>query len=149
MKKSAIVVALILGSMLSPAHAGSGPIKIVLPEEADLLEPCMATRSNIGRIIMQNVNETLTAGSRGSTAGGGRLRAGLLVAEVALSLVLLIAAGLLLSSFARLQRVDPGFEPDGVFTAQNLPGHGAVPKPDQLEAYALGPAPRGARHAAE
>ena len=60
MKKSAIVVALTLGSMLSPAHAGSGPIKIVLPEEADLLEPCMATRSNIGRIIMQNVSETLT-----------------------------------------------------------------------------------------
>jgi putative ABC transport system permease protein len=35
-----------------------------------------------------------------------------------LSLVLLIAAGLLLTSFARLQRVEPGFEPGGVFTAQ-------------------------------
>ena len=65
-----------------------------------------------------NVNETLKEGSRGSTGGGHRLRAGLLVAEVALSLVLLIAAGLLLSSFARLQRVDPGFDPEGVFTAQ-------------------------------
>jgi predicted permease len=32
--------------------------------------------------------------------------------------VLLIAAGLLLTSFARLQRVEPGFQPDGVFTAQ-------------------------------
>jgi predicted permease len=42
----------------------------------------------------------------------------LLVAEVSLSLVLLIAAGLLLASFARLQRVEPGFEPGGVFTAQ-------------------------------
>ena len=49
---------------------------------------------------------------------GQRLRASLLVAEVSLSLVLLIAAGLLLTSFARLQRVEPGFEPDGVFTAQ-------------------------------
>jgi peptide/nickel transport system substrate-binding protein len=47
-------------SSLAPALAGSGPIKIVLPEEADLLEPCMATRSNIGRIIMENVSETLT-----------------------------------------------------------------------------------------
>jgi putative ABC transport system permease protein len=46
------------------------------------------------------------------------LRAGLLVAEVALSLVLLIAAGLLLTSFARLQRVEPGFNPENVFTAQ-------------------------------
>ena len=40
------------------------------------------------------------------------------MAEVSLSLVLLIAAGLLLTSFARLQRVKPGFEPGGVFTAQ-------------------------------
>ena len=65
-----------------------------------------------------NVNETLKEASRGSTGGGHRLRASLLVAEVSLSLVLLIAAGLLLTSFARLQRVAPGFTPDGVFTAQ-------------------------------
>ena len=67
-----------------------------------------------------NVNETLKESSRGSTGGGQKLRAGLLVAEVSLSLVLLIAAGLLLTSFARLQRVEPGFSPDGVFTAQIL-----------------------------
>ncbi|MDQ0134501.1 peptide/nickel transport system substrate-binding protein [Neorhizobium galegae] len=60
MKKMLMMSALILGSALPPAYAGSGPIKIVLPEEADLLEPCMATRSNIGRIIMENVSETLT-----------------------------------------------------------------------------------------
>ena len=65
-----------------------------------------------------NMSETLKEGSRGSTAAGQRLRASLLVAEVSLSLVLLIAAGLLLTSFARLQRVEPGFEPEGVFTAQ-------------------------------
>ncbi|EUB98607.1 ABC-type transporter, periplasmic subunit [Rhizobium sp. CF080] len=60
MKKTLMMTALILGSALPPAYAGSGPIKIVLAEEADLLEPCMATRSNIGRIIMENVSETLT-----------------------------------------------------------------------------------------
>jgi predicted permease len=65
-----------------------------------------------------NVGETLKEASRGSTGGGQRLRASLLIAEVALSLVLLIAAGLLLTSFARLQRVEPGFNPDSVFTAQ-------------------------------
>ncbi|HSC29864.1 MAG TPA: ABC transporter permease [Vicinamibacterales bacterium] len=65
-----------------------------------------------------NVNETLKEATRGSTGGGQQLRAGLLVAEVSLSLVLLIGAGLLLTSFARLQRVEPGFEPEGVFTAQ-------------------------------
>ncbi len=65
-----------------------------------------------------NVLETLKDASRGSTSAGQRLRAGLLVAEVSLSLVLLIAAGLLLTSFARLQRVEPGFQPEGIFTAQ-------------------------------
>lgn len=65
-----------------------------------------------------NVAETLKEASRGSTATGQRLRAGLLIAEVSLSSVLLIGAGLLLSSFARLQRVEPGFQPEGIFTAQ-------------------------------
>ena len=65
-----------------------------------------------------NVLETLKEASRGSVGSGSRLRASLLVAEVSLSLVLLIAAGLLLTSFARLQRVEPGFEPGGIFSAQ-------------------------------
>jgi predicted permease len=65
-----------------------------------------------------NVVETLKEASRGSTGTGQRLRAGLLIAEVSLSLVLLIGAGLLLTSFARLQRVEPGFQPDGIFNAQ-------------------------------
>ena len=65
-----------------------------------------------------NPLEALKEAGRGSVGSGRRLRAGLLVAEVSLSLVLLIAAGLLLSSFARLQRVEPGFQPEGIFTAQ-------------------------------
>ena len=65
-----------------------------------------------------NVLETLKEASRGSTGTGQRLRASLLVAEVSLSVVLLVGAGLLLTSFARLQRVEPGFTPDGIFTAQ-------------------------------
>ncbi|WP_172450173.1 ABC transporter substrate-binding protein [Rhizobium sp. TH135] len=60
MRKTALLCALVMGTSLSPVHAGSGAIKVVLAEEADLLEPCMATRSNIGRIIMENVSETLT-----------------------------------------------------------------------------------------
>lgn len=65
-----------------------------------------------------HVREALNESSRGSTGTGRRLRGALLVAEVALSLVLLIASGLLLTSFSRLQQVEPGFQPDGVFTAQ-------------------------------
>ena len=65
-----------------------------------------------------NVNDTLKEASRGSTGVGHRLRASLLVVEVALSIVLLVAVGLLLTSFDRLQRVEAGFEPEGIFTAQ-------------------------------
>ena len=67
-----------------------------------------------------DVVEALKESSRGSTGTGQRLRAGLLVAEVTLSVVLLVGAGLLLVSFARLQSVEPGFRPEGIFTAQVL-----------------------------
>lgn len=50
-------------------------------------------------------------------AGTGKLRRGIIVAEVALSLTLLVGAGLFFQSLDRLQRVDPGFEPDQVLAA--------------------------------
>ena len=81
-----------------------------------------------------NVLDALKGAGPGSVGSGRHLRAGLLVVEVSLSLVLLIAAGLLLTSFARLQRVDPGFEPEGVFTAQiALPRHYSLAK--RIEFY--------------
>ncbi len=54
------------------------------------------------------------AGDRGSTGGRrrARTRAAFVIAEIALTLVLLVGAGLLVNSFIRLQRVDPGFRVD-------------------------------------
>lgn len=57
--------------------------------------------------------------ARGSSAGRERqrLRGALVIAQVALALTLTVGAGLLLESVRRLQRVDPGFRPDGVVAA--------------------------------
>ncbi len=65
-----------------------------------------------------DLNEELKGEGRGSTGGGsrGRIRSLLIVVEVALSLVLLIGAGLLLRSLMRLQSVQPGFDPQNVLT---------------------------------
>jgi predicted permease len=62
----------------------------------------------------------LNEASRGSTEGmrGKVLRTGLVIVEVALSLILLAGAGVLLKSFSKVQTVDPGFDPHGVLTVR-------------------------------
>src|ERR1700722_6287424 len=69
-------------------------------------------------------NSSLKAGGRGGQSDGGlyvkrhRMRSLLVVSEIAVSLILLIGAGLLIRSFARLQDVAPGFTTDHVTTMQ-------------------------------
>lgn len=70
-----------------------------------------ASRAGLGAVLKE--------GGRSSTTSGGRLvRSGLLVAEVALSMVLLVGATLLLRSFAKLTHVNPGFSSANVLAFQ-------------------------------
>ncbi|MBO0857333.1 MAG: ABC transporter permease [Chloracidobacterium sp.] len=64
-----------------------------------------------------NLSETLKEGGRSLAGGGHRLLRNLLVVtEIALSLVLLVCAGLLIRSFVRVQKVAPGFAPQNVIS---------------------------------
>ena len=64
------------------------------------------------------LSRTLAVNSRGSVGGAGRLRSVLVIADLALALVLLAAAGVMLRTTMSLTRVRPGFEVDRVLTWQ-------------------------------
>jgi predicted permease len=68
--------------------------------------------------VNPDLGEPLKGGGRGSAEvpGRRRLRDLLVIAEFALALPLLVAAGLLVNSFMRLQQVKPGFDPDQLLT---------------------------------
>lgn len=66
-----------------------------------------------------NLNDALKEGGKGAggqSARSQRLRGALVVAEVAMALVLLASAGLMVKSFARLQKIDTGFDTENVLT---------------------------------
>ena len=70
------------------------------------------------RAANPELQQLLREGSRGTGGGmGARLREALVIAEVAIALVLLVAAGLLVRSAMLVQRVDPGFDPANVLVA--------------------------------
>jgi putative ABC transport system permease protein len=77
------------------------------------------------QVSKPNLTETL--GDAGARSSGGtgkqRMRKALVMAQIALSVILLIAAGLMIKSFRRLQEADPGFNPKNALTLQiSLPG---------------------------
>jgi putative ABC transport system permease protein len=74
-----------------------------------------------------NLTEALKEGDRGSSGTRQRLRGVLVISEVALTLTLLVGAGLLIQSFRRVLQVDPGFDAQNLLTMQvsvnNPDGH--------------------------
>jgi predicted permease len=65
-----------------------------------------------------NVIEDIKSSARTTDSVGSRFRSGLVIAQVAVSVILLIGSGLLIRSFASLKRVNPGFETQHLLTAE-------------------------------
>ena len=85
-----------------------------------------------------NQSETLKEGGRDAATGGSgkRLRSVLVMAEVAISLVLLIGAGLLINSFLRVRNVDPGFRSDNLLTMKIvMPDSKYLDRPRRIAFY--------------
>jgi putative ABC transport system permease protein len=84
------------------------------------------------------LTEALKAGSQtlGGSLGSRRLRASLIVSQVALTVVLLTGAGLLIKSFLRLQQTPLGFQPERLLTARVALPRSAYATPQQRQGFA-------------
>ncbi len=90
-----------------------------------------ASRTDVAEVLKD------TARSAAGGTRGARVRGGLIVGEVLLSVVLLVGSSLLLVSFVRLQRTPPGFEVSGVGTAfLNIAGPRYATGPQQADFFA-------------
>ena len=93
------------------------------------------------RAARPDLNNALKAGGRNSQGEGGlgssrrRLRSLLVVAELALSLMLLVGAGLLVRSFVRIQQVTPGFNPENVISMRLGASGRQFPNPEARGEY--------------
>jgi predicted permease len=83
-----------------------------------------------------NFSESLKSGARGSTASGiGGLRTGLVTSEVAVAVLLVIAAGLLIRSLWALSHVNPGFRADYILTARINPNESFCEQPGRCASF--------------
>jgi putative ABC transport system permease protein len=92
---------------------------------AGVLPALRLTKADVNQALKQGLGRT------DSDSGGHRTRSLLVVAEVALSLVLLIGAGLMIRSFQQLHGVNPGFESHGVLTMTAAVSRAKFPLPAQ------------------
>jgi putative ABC transport system permease protein len=98
-----------------------GQVRLDAPLLAASLALSLITGLGLGLVpalqaLRADLSVTLKESARALAGGRSRLRDGLVVAEVALSLVMLIGAGLLVQSLRKMQAVDPGFRSDRVLT---------------------------------
>jgi predicted permease len=87
------------------------------------------------QIRVADLSARLKESSRGSEGPKSqRLRSGLVVAEVALAVVLLVGAGLMIQSIRRVAAVDPGFDPESLLTVHISVPNAATPRPPSAPA---------------
>lgn len=82
------------------------------------------------------LTESLNSGGRGAAVSvSQRLRSGLVIAEVAFAVLLVIAAGLMIRSFWALSHVNPGFEAEHLLTARLTPNETFCTEPQRCLAF--------------
>jgi putative ABC transport system permease protein len=89
------------------------------------------------RLLRADLTEAMKEGGGNATTGGGRtrFRNGLVVAEMALAVVLLVGAGLMLRTLWSLQRIDLGFNPSGVLTMRLSLPEASYATPEQVVGF--------------
>ncbi len=101
---------------------GFGPGNVVFTAALSILVGFALAVFPIAAHVRSSTKLTSTGG-RSATPGRDRhrVRSTLVVAQVALALTLVVAAGLLIASQERLRKIDPGIQPDGVLSVQLIP----------------------------
>jgi putative ABC transport system permease protein len=87
--------------------------------------PALSSGKQVADALKQGSGQTT------SSVGRQRLREGLVLLQVAVSFILLTGAGLMIRSFIKLAKVDPGFSPDRVLTLNLSPNSNRYPKEEQ------------------
>lgn len=131
-----IAVALAPAGVPRLADAGLDPTVLLFTLALSVL---IGLGFGIAPVLARRERGTLVALQDGGRGSGGarkaRVASALVVVEIALSLALLIGAGLLLRSFATAARVDPGFRADGVLATQIFLSRANYPEGHQKTAF--------------
>jgi putative ABC transport system permease protein len=104
-------------------------ISIITGMVAGALPALRLTRRDVNQALKQGLGRT------DADSSGHRTRSALVVSEVALSLMLLIGAGLMIRSFQKLRNVDPGFDSRGVLTMTAMVSRAQFPSPAQQVSF--------------
>ena len=114
----AILIALRPAALSRIESASIDPTVMAFTAGVALTWGFLLSLAPLAELRRTNVSANLQHGDRGGSAAGlqYRTRAVLVVCQLALSVVLLVGAGLLIRAFMQLQRADPGFSSDGIIT---------------------------------